>query len=321
MPANTQITDIRLYTLSGVGTGGDYHRQQEGHWLVDTLISNPMSGYSDYKASRTSWGIGVLGSLLVEIETESGVIGIATGLGGEPACWLINNHFRRFLIGQDLRNINMIWDQMYRASMFYGRKGLPVAAISAVDLALWDALGKVREEPVYNLIGGKCRDEISLYCTGPAPDAAKEMGFWGGKVTLPHGPSDGEEGIRANYDYLAKHRDRVGPEFPLKRRHIPKSSHLIVMGNLRVRFKTLMEDGLCAAAIRADEISSVYCTDPRAISGHHSGRDNASAGLLSAHDVRFRQAALKSGFEKHGIGAGKVCTLPHQHQDGRTYGR
>ena len=119
--------------------------------------------YSDYKASRTSWGIGVLGSLLVEIETESGVIGIATGLGGEPACWLINNHFRRFLIGQDLRNINMIWDQMYRASMFYGRKGLPVAAISAVDLALWDALGKVREEPVYNLIGGKCRDEISLY--------------------------------------------------------------------------------------------------------------------------------------------------------------
>ena len=65
---------------------------------------------------------------LVEIETESGVIGIATGLGGEPACWLINNHFRRFLIGQDLRNINMIWDQMYRASMFYGRKGLPVIA-------------------------------------------------------------------------------------------------------------------------------------------------------------------------------------------------
>ncbi len=215
MSLPTQITDIRLYTLAGAGTGGDYHRQQEGHWLVDTLISNPMSGYSDYKASRTSWGIGVLGSLLVEVETESGVIGIATGLGGEPACWLINNHFRRFLIGQDLRNINMIWDQMYRASMFYGRKGLPVAAISAVDLALWDALGKVREEPVYNLIGGKCRDEISLYCTGPAPDAAKEMGFWGGKVTLPHGPSDGEEGIRANYDYLAKHRDRLGPEFPL----------------------------------------------------------------------------------------------------------
>ena len=215
MPVPTEISDVRLYTVRSAGSGADYHDRPEGHWLVDTLISNPMSGYPKYKASRTSWGIGVLGSLVVEIETKGGVVGFATGLGGEPGCWLIENHFRRFLIGQDLRNINMIWDQMYRASMFYGRKGLPVAAISAVDLALWDALGKLRQEPVYNLIGGKCRDEIALYCTGPAPDAAKDLGFWGGKVTLPHGPADGEDGITANYDYIAKHRENIGPDFPL----------------------------------------------------------------------------------------------------------
>lgn len=74
---------------------------------------------------------------------------------------------------------------MYRGSMFYGRKGLPVAVISVIDLAIWDLLGKIRNEPVYKMIGGATREKLSFYCTGPAPEAAKEMGFTGAKVPLP----------------------------------------------------------------------------------------------------------------------------------------
>ena len=59
---------------------------------------------------------------------------------------------------------------MYRASSIYGRKGLPVAALSVVDLALWDLLGKIRGEPVYKMIGGKTRDKLKVYATGPAPE-------------------------------------------------------------------------------------------------------------------------------------------------------
>lgn len=99
--------------------------------------------------------------------------------------------------------------------MFYGRKGMPIAAISVVDLALWDLAGKARGEPVYQLIGGRCRDEISLYCTGPRADAIKDMGFWGAKVPLPHGAADGEAGLRRNVEFLAAHRASVGVEFPL----------------------------------------------------------------------------------------------------------
>jgi L-rhamnonate dehydratase len=88
-------------------------------------------------------------------------------------------------------------------------------AISAVDLALWDLLGKIRKEPVYNLIGGLSRDEISFYCTGPEPSAVKAMGFWGAKVPLPHSHFDGEAGLRANVEFLTRHREAVGPGYPL----------------------------------------------------------------------------------------------------------
>lgn len=215
MSSKFKIADVRAYLVESAGNGGDYFQQGQGHWLIDTLIANPMSGYPQYRASRSSWGVGVLGSIVIEIETEGGVTGIATGFGGPPAAWLIEHHFKRFLIGQDARNINRIWDQLFRASMPYGRKGMPVATISVVDLALWDLVGKARGEPVYNLIGGLARDEISFYCTGPAPDAIKALGFWGAKVPLPHGHYDGPDGLRKNVAYLSAQRQKVGPDFPL----------------------------------------------------------------------------------------------------------
>ena len=209
------VTELRVFTVAERGRGGDYFQQKEGQWVIDSLIANPMSGYPEYREKRSSWGIGVLGSLVVELETADGVVGVSTGHGGAPAAWLIRNHFARFVVGEDARNANKISDQIFRASLPYGRKGLPVMAMSAVDLALWDLVGKVRGEPVYNLIGGLSREEISFYCTGPAPDAVKALGFWGAKVPLPHSHFDGEEGLRKNVEYLTAQRDLVGPGYPL----------------------------------------------------------------------------------------------------------
>lgn len=216
MSPSFRIREVRVYTVGGNSTGGDYFNQgDDEHWLVDTQIANPMSGYAKFRSHRSSWGIGVLGSILLEIETEEGVVGVATGTGGVPAAWLIKHHFARFLVGQDARNINRIWDQTYRASLPYGRKGIPVMAISAVDLALWDLNGKVRKEPVYNLIGGLSREEILFYYTGPEPGAARKMGFWGAKVPLKHGHSEGVEGLEKNVLFLTEHRQGVGPDYPL----------------------------------------------------------------------------------------------------------
>lgn len=105
---------------------------------------------------------------------------------------------------------------MYRASMFYGRKGLPVAVISVIDLALWDLKGKLWNEPVYRLLGGTTRERLNFYCTGPDPAAAKEMGFIGAKVPLPYGPDEGPAGLKKNIAFLRNHRESVGPDFPLR---------------------------------------------------------------------------------------------------------
>jgi len=102
---------------------------------------------------------------------------------------------------------------MWRATLFYGRKGLVLNAISALDLALWDLLGRLRGEPVCALVGGPVRDEIELYATGPRPDLAKEMGFVGGKLPLVHGPAEGDEGLRRNLETAAEMRLRVGDDF------------------------------------------------------------------------------------------------------------
>ena len=182
---------------------------------MDTLIANPMSRYEAYKHSRTTWGIGVLGSFCVEIEASDGTTGFATGFGGPPACWIVSQHLQRFLLGADPRNLSLLADQMLRATMFYGRKGLPVATISVVDLALWDLLGKLRGEPVYRMIGGATRDSLAFYCTGPEPTSAKNMGFLGAKVPLPYGPDDGRPGLRRNIAFLRSHRAAVGPDYPL----------------------------------------------------------------------------------------------------------
>lgn len=233
-----RIRELRVFTVTpGAGAGTYFEPGASTHWLVDTLISNPMSGYPAYRERRSSWGIGILGALVVEIETEDGTVGVATGSGGVPAAWLIRHHFARFIVGQDARNLNMIWDQLYRASLPYGRKGLPIMAISAVDLALWDLVGKVRKEPVYNLIGGLSRDEITFYCTGPRPDAVKALGFWGAKVPLPHSHFDGEEGLRKNVEFLAAHRKTVGPGFPLM-----VDCYMSLTAGYAIRLATACED-------------------------------------------------------------------------------
>ena len=202
----------RLHAFTVRGGGADYHDQDGDHW-IDDHIATPMSKYPEYRRSRRSFGIDVLGTLVVEVEASDGTVGFAVTTGGEIGAYIVEKHFARFVEGRTVTDIELVWDQLYSSSLYYGRKGIVLNAISGVDLALWDLLGKIRGEPVYQLLGGAVRSELQFYATGARPDLAKAMGFIGGKLPLHHGPAEGDDGMRENLAELAAMRERVGEDF------------------------------------------------------------------------------------------------------------
>lgn len=152
-------------------------------------IANPMSMYEQYSGPRSTWGIGINALVVCEIVAEDGTYGCGVTTGGPPACFMIEHHLSRFVEGRDPRDIELMWDQMWRSSMPYGRKGISVHALSAVDLALWDLLGKLRNEPVYALLGGKTKESVPVYCTTARPDLAQALGFVGAKYPVSNSRS------------------------------------------------------------------------------------------------------------------------------------
>ena len=161
-----------------------------------------MAKYPEYRQSRQSFGINVLGHAGRRDRGRRRHDRLRRHHRRRAGRWIVEKHLARFVEGQLVTDIEKIWDQMYLSTLYYGRKGIVLNTISGVDLALWDLLGRVRQEPVYHLLGGAVRDELIFYATGARPDLAKEMGFIGGKMPLQHGPAEREEGLRQNIEKL-----------------------------------------------------------------------------------------------------------------------
>jgi D-galactarolactone cycloisomerase len=108
---------------------------------------------------------------IVEIETSDGVVGWgeAFAQGLEPpqiAAAVVEHALAPLLAGEDAFATEVLWHRMYHATRDFGRKGTVIAAISAVDVALWDLVGKAYGQPVHRLLGGAFRGELRAYATG-----------------------------------------------------------------------------------------------------------------------------------------------------------
>jgi L-alanine-DL-glutamate epimerase-like enolase superfamily enzyme len=142
------------------------------------------------------------GGLLVEVETDEGIVGIGeSGLGGGATATVIEHDLAPMLIGRDPLMIEGIWQTMFARTRQYGRRGVIMQAISGIDIALWDIAGKVAKMPVYKLLGA-CRDRVEAYASGgfyqegkSASDLAGEAegyrarGFRGMKMKIGRNPS------------------------------------------------------------------------------------------------------------------------------------
>jgi galactonate dehydratase len=103
---------------------------------------------------------------IVKVETDAGISGLGEGgmSGRELAMLGSLQHYERILIGMDPQRIEHIWQVLYRSQYFEGGK-IFGAVISAIDIALWDILGQSLGVPVYQLLGGACRDRIMCFAT------------------------------------------------------------------------------------------------------------------------------------------------------------
>jgi D-galactarolactone cycloisomerase len=134
---------------------------------------------------------------LVQVETDEGITGLGSCSGnGELIEVIVAKVLKPLLIGMDPTQIEEIWDKAYvrGGHKEFGTRGIGVVALSGVDVALWDILGKVRGVPLYQLLGGKCRDKVPVYATALYPEepakVAKrargfaEQGFHGVKIKV-----------------------------------------------------------------------------------------------------------------------------------------
>jgi len=188
-------------------------------------LVTPLDIYPQFQETRGSW-FWDSGMAVVQIETDDGIVGHGWCEDGcravEP---VIDNHLVRLLMGQDPREVEGLWDRLYRATLPYGRKGSVLQAISAIDIALWDILGKAAQKPVYELLGGPSKNSVPVYASAlhpVGPDKVRaeaktyvEEGYRAMKLRFPFGPGNSVEGMRANEDQVACVRDAVGDDIEI----------------------------------------------------------------------------------------------------------
>ena len=166
------------------------------------------------------WGamkVEVKGGILVRVRTDEGIEGIGeAGFSAEyfPTVGpIINQQLGPMLIGRDPLDIASIWPDMLEATHMWGRRGIETYAISGIDIALWDLLGKVSNQPVYRLLGAAKSTVKAYYAPSLKPTeeivdesvGAIEQGFRA--VKLRNGPD-----LRAGVDMVSRVREAVGPD-------------------------------------------------------------------------------------------------------------
>jgi L-rhamnonate dehydratase len=187
--------------------------------LPPHFCTNPLEMLSLPEATMETFAFH--GWLVVEIFTDDGLVGIGNAaLAPRVTKQVIDLHLKPLLIGRDPWDIEFLWQLMYRKTMAFGRRGVGMVAISAVDIALWDILGKSAKQPVYRLLGGRTKPRIPVYASRlysvelseVAAEAKryKAEGYKAMKLRFGWGPTDGAAGMHRNVNLVRSVRETVG---------------------------------------------------------------------------------------------------------------
>lgn len=161
--------------------------------------------------------------LICEVETDNGIVGIGNAaLAPTITKQIIDTYLAPLVIGEDPFDNEYLWQKMYRRTHAWGRKGVGMVAISAIDIAIWDIMGKATGKPVFKLLGGRTKEQIPVYASklyGQSIDALAQeaqsyvdQGFDMVKMRFGWGPKEGPAGMRKNLDLVKTVREVIGPD-------------------------------------------------------------------------------------------------------------
>src|SRR6186713_3161326 len=211
-----------------------------GQGYQDAIDKTPKrSAPADLKITDVKCGY-IRGSVMVKIYTNQDIWGCGEGVDAIPGTYYLVKNFGARLRNQSPLNVNRIFESIRRQGFFQGaQSGMYVAVLSAIETALWDLAGKALQLPIYQLLGGKFRDKVRVYCDtalyqrnlptaadfGEAALNAKKMGFNAIKFDLDQANDPNKYDLynwtaspaelQRMYDQLAAAREAVGPKIDI----------------------------------------------------------------------------------------------------------
>ncbi len=191
---------------------------------TDTIFATPVSLLPFQTDSQAAYRF--FSWLVVEVETTDGYVGLGNaGLCPDVTKLIIDSKLTPLLIDENPINTEYLYEKMYRSTVAYGRKGAVMAAISAVDIALWDIKGQVTKQPVFMLLGGRTKEHIPAYYSrlytrnldSLQAEAAhyKSQGFKGMKLRCGYPLTDGLAGMEKNVEMVRLVRETVGDDIDI----------------------------------------------------------------------------------------------------------
>jgi L-alanine-DL-glutamate epimerase-like enolase superfamily enzyme len=147
-----KITDVKTIRLRSAGPKGHFSPQI----LVQVFTDEGITGIGAVDSGR----VDPIRSIIEE--DPPGDEELWSRYGRWPH---MSYGLKHVLIGQDPMDVDVLWEKMYQSSYYYGRRGLVLHAMSGIDIALWDIIGKARDLPVYKLLGGSYRNRVRAYAS------------------------------------------------------------------------------------------------------------------------------------------------------------
>ncbi len=192
--------------------------------ITDIITHQLQVNVDEPFTSSRGWYYKTKGALVVEVVTDEGLIGWGDCYG--PAAvskTIIDTLLKPSVLGMDPFDVEVVWEALYNKVKDYGLTGMTISAISGIDIALWDIIGKACNKPLHKLIGGSFRDKVPAYATGlyfknmdrlneeAVAEAVGyvEQGFKSVKMKIGLGS------MKKDVDRVAAVRDAIGPDIQL----------------------------------------------------------------------------------------------------------